>query len=299
MTNKTPPKSKTHKILFIVNPASGNKEVDYKKEIKAFFKSRDEELDIYQLPENCSLDKIKSAIEKSAAERVIAVGGDGTLKLVAECLLETKIPIGIIPAGSANGMAKELGIPLELNEALELAIKGKPKQIHAVLINGELCIHLADIGFNAYIVKKFDELPTRGMWTYAKAAWHAFWYHRKMDVEFKISKKTIKQKAAMVVVANAKKYGTGFEINPDGELDDELFEVIIVKKYAVLEIIKIWLSKLPWDPKKIESFQTSSLKITTQHKVHFQVDGEYLGKVNKVDAKIIPKAINVIVGPSA
>lgn len=291
-------KAKTQKILFIVNPGSGNKDVDYKKEIKAFFKSKDEELDIYQLPENCSLAKIKSAIEKSAADRVIAVGGDGTLKLVAECLLETKMPIGIIPAGSANGMAKELGIPLELNEALELAINGKPKQIHAVLINGELCIHLADIGFNAYIVKKFDELPTRGMWTYAKAAWHAFWYHRKMDVEFKIGKKIIKQKAAMVAIANATQYGSGFQINPDGKLDDELFEVILVKEYAVMEIIKIWISKLPWNPKKIERFQTASLEITTKHKVHFQVDGEYLGKVNTINAKLIPKAINVIVGPS-
>jgi diacylglycerol kinase (ATP) len=286
------------KILFIINPGSGNKEIDYKKEIKAFFKAKDEELAIYELPQNCSLDKIKENIEKADADRVIAVGGDGTLKLVAECLLETKTPIGIIPAGSANGMAKELGIPLELNKALELAINGKPKQIHAVLINNELCIHLADIGFNAYIVKKFDELHTRGMLTYAKAAWSAFWHHHKMDVEFKIGKKIIKQKAAMVAIANAKQYGTGFEINPDGKLDDELFEVIMVKDYAVMEIIKIWTTKLPWNPKKIESFQTSSLKITTKHKVHFQVDGEYQGKVDQIEAKIIPKAINVIVGPS-
>lgn len=291
-------KSKPQKILFVINPGSGNNDIDYTKEVETFFKSREEVLEIYELPNNCSLEKIKAVIAKSKANRVVAVGGDGTLKLVAECLLETETPIGIIPAGSANGMAKELGIPEDLNEALALAIDGKPKQIHAVLINNELCIHLADIGFNAYIVKKFDELPTRGMWTYAKAAWHAFWYHRKMAVEFKIGDKLIKQKAAMVVVANAKQYGTGFEINPDGKLDDELFEVIIVKDYAVMEIIKIWTTKLPWNPKKIERFQTSSLSIKTKHKVHFQVDGEYQGKVNKIEAKLIPEAINVVVGSS-
>jgi diacylglycerol kinase (ATP) len=292
-------KSKTtKKILFIINPSSGNKDMDYSQEIEAFFKSREKEFEIYELPSNCSIEKIKAVISKSKAERIVAVGGDGTLKLVAECLLETETPIGIIPAGSANGMAKELGIPEDLNEAIELAINGEPKQIHAVLVNDELCIHLADIGFNAYIVKKFDELPTRGMWTYAKAAWYAFWYHRKMDVEFKIDDKLIKQRAAMVVVANAKQYGTGFEINPDGKLDDELFEVIIVKDYAVMEILKIWATKLPWNPEKIERFQTSSLSIKTKHKVHFQVDGEYQGKVNTIKAKLIPKAINVIVGSS-
>ena len=290
-------KSKAQKLLFIVNPNSGKGEVNFNQEIEKFFAEKDETAEIFELPKKCSIDKIKSTIEKAKADRVIAVGGDGTLKLIAECLLGTEMPIGIIPAGSANGMAKELGIPEDLDEALALTINGKPNQIHAVSINNELCIHLADIGFNAYIVKKFDELPTRGMWTYAKAAWHAFWYHRKMDVEFTIDGKTVKQKAAMVAIANAREYGTGFVINPDGKLDDELFEVIIVKDYAVMEILKIWATKLPWNPEKIESFQTSKLKINAKHRVHFQVDGEYYGRVKSIEAKIIPKAICVISSP--
>ncbi len=289
-------KAKDQKILFIINPKSGNNDINYANEIQIYFKSLPTEFEIYELTKNCSIKNIKSIINECKADRVIAVGGDGTLKLVAESLLETDIPIGIIPAGSANGMAKELGIPEDLNEALALAISGKTKKIHAVLVNNELCIHLADIGFNAYIVKKFDELATRGMLTYAKAAWHAFWYHRKMDIEFKIGHKIIKEKAAMVAIANAKQYGTGFEINPDGKLDDDLFEVIIVKEYAVMEILKIWTTKIPWNPNKIELFQTKQLKITTKHNVHFQVDGEYMGKVKNITAHIIPKAINVIVG---
>lgn len=287
-------KPKNLNIFFLINPKSGNNAINYKQEIKAYFKEKEVEITLYELTKNCSLKKIKDVIINSKSDRVIAVGGDGTLKLVAECLLESKIPIGIIPAGSANGMAKELGIPLTLEEALALTIHGKPKYIHAVKINNELCIHLADIGFNAYLVKKFDELPTRGMWTYTKAAWHAFRYHRKMDVEFTIGKKTIKEEAAMVAIANAKQYGTGLEINPKGKLNDNLFELIIVKDYAVMEIFKIWFTKLPWDPKKIEIFQTSNLKISTKHKAHFQVDGEYIGKLNQIEAKIIPKAIQVI-----
>lgn len=282
------------KLLFVVNPGSGSNKISFTEEINNFFSNREEEIEIFELPKKCDISILKDKILGAKADRVIAVGGDGTLKLVAECVLQTDTPVGIIPAGSANGMAKELGIPLDIREALNIAATAAPKQIHATLINNELCIHLADIGFNAYLVKKFDELPERGMWTYAKAAWHAFWYHRKMSVEFSINGKQIKQKAAMVAIANATEYGTGFKINPDGRLDDELFEIIVVKDYAVLEIIKIWLSKLPWNPKKIERFQTDALKINTKHKVHFQVDGEYLGKVNTVEAKIVAKAINMI-----
>ena len=287
-------KSTTLKLLFIVNPTSGNKKVNFKQEIAQFFQARAEEIQLYELPKSCAIEELKNVIEKAKADRVIAVGGDGTLKLVAECLLQTDTPIGIIPAGSANGMAKELGIPLDLDGALTLAAEGGVKKISVITINDEMCIHLADIGFNAYIVKKFDELPERGMLTYAKAAWHAFWNHRKMGVEFKIGDQLIQEKAAMVAIANATSYGSGLKINPDGDLEDDFFEVILVKEYAVMEIIKIWISKLPWNPKKIERFQTRELKIATKHKVHFQVDGEYLGKVNEVEAKIVPRAIQII-----
>ena len=282
------------RLLFVVNQGSGSQDESLSEKIINYFSESETSIEIFELPRKCNVAQIKQAIEKAKADRVIAVGGDGTLKLVAECLLNTETPIGIIPAGSANGMAKELGIPMDIEEAIQIAAEGTPQKIHATLVNDELCIHLSDIGFNAYLVKKFDELPTRGMLTYAKSAWHAFWNHRKMQVQFKVGDRQIKTKAAMVVIANATKYGTGFNINPDGKLDDNVFEIILIKEYAVMEILKIWVSKLPWNPKKIESFQASSVEITTRYKAHFQVDGEYLGKTNKVIAKLLPKAINVV-----
>ncbi|WP_293302703.1 diacylglycerol kinase family protein [Pedobacter sp. UBA4863] len=287
---------KNHKqrLLFVVNQGSGNKDESLSQLIINYFSKSEITIELFELPRKCTVEQVKKAIDKTKADKVIAVGGDGTLKLVAECLLNTETPIGIIPAGSANGMAKELGIPLNIEEALELVITGHTQKIHATLVNNELCIHLSDIGFNAYLVKKFDELPTRGMLTYAKSAWHAFWNHRKMEVQFKINNRNIKTDAAMVVIANATKYGTGLKINPNGKLNDNVFEIILIKEYAVMEILKIWISKLPWNPKKIERFQASAVQITTKHKVHFQVDGEYLGKTNKVEAKLLPNAISVI-----
>jgi diacylglycerol kinase (ATP) len=282
------------KLLFIVNPGSGKGEVNFSEVITAYFVGKPYDFELYQLTKSCSQDKIRTVIQQSKADRVIAVGGDGTLKLVAECILQTAIPIGIIPAGSANGMARELGIPSNINEALDIAIHTDPKKIHAVVANGELCIHLADIGFNAYLVKKFDDLPQRGMLAYAKAAWTALWNHYKLEVEFKIKDKTIRSKAAMVVIANATMYGTGVKINPNGRLDDDFFEVILVKEYSVMEILKLKFTRLPFNPKNIESFQTTGLSIRTKHKAHFQIDGEYIGKLNNIKAHIIKDAIHII-----
>lgn len=282
------------KLLFVINPGSGAQDTDLSEIIKSHLADKPVDFEIYELPDDCSKEKIKKAIKEAKPDRVAAAGGDGTLKLVAECLLDTEIPIAIIPVGSANGMAKELNIPTDMTAALDIAINGFEKSIHAILVNGELCIHLADIGFNAYVVKKFDDLPQRGMKGYARAAWQALWSHHKMEVSFKIKGEEIRSQAAMVVLANATMYGTGVKINPEGNLEDEFFEVILVKEYAVMEILKIWLTKLPFNPDKIESFQTTSVSIKTKHKAHFQVDGEYMGKTNTIDAKILPASIRII-----
>jgi len=285
------------KFLFILNKGAGNGEVDYKEVISAHFADLPHQQEVYELPDHIDPKKLEKKIESSGADRVVAIGGDGTLKLVAQSLIKKDTPIGIIPGGSANGMAKELGIPLDVEEALDTVIQGQPKKIHVVMVNNELCIHLSDIGFNAYVIKKFDSLPERGMRAYAKAAWHALWHHHNMEVSFKIKGEEICSEAAMVVIANATMYGTGVKINPEGLLDDELFEVIIVKKYSILEILKLRFTNLPFNPEKIELFQTRKLTIKSKHRAHFQVDGEYMGKVNTVDAEIVPQAIQVIVSP--
>lgn len=282
------------KLLFIINPGSGSGGINFSEVITAYFADKSAAFELYELPDIYSIEKVKTVIKRAKADRVIAVGGDGTLKLVAESLFETPLPIGIIPAGSANGMARELGIPMDIEQALDLALIGSPKKIHTIVVNGELCIHLADIGFNAYLVKKFDALPQRGMIGYAKAAWKALWSHHKMDVAFKIKGELITAKAAMVVIANATMYGTGVKINPDGQLDDDLFEVILVKEYSIMEILKIRFTNRPFNPKNIESFQTNDLTIKTKHKAHFQVDGEYMGKVNNVKAHIIIDSVSII-----
>lgn len=283
--------------LFIINSGSGNSGTNYLAEINSYFKDKTAFYEVYPLGKIINADALKKRIRESDADTIVAVGGDGTVKLIAEQLLDTNKKLGIIPAGSANGMAKELGIPNKnVAEALSIIEKGDALSIHLLQVNNELCIHLADIGFNAYLVQRFHQLPHRGMWGYAKAAFHALMNHQRMRVSVEIEGNKIQTKAAMVVVANATKYGTGFKINPKGKLDDHLFEVVIVKDYSYLEIFKMWLTKLPVDPKKIVVYQTKSLKILTKYRAHLQVDGEYLGKIKEVSATIVPSRVHVIVG---
>jgi len=287
---------KSLKLLFIINPKSGNNTTDWHQQIQNYFKSSNNyHIELFDLPNPCDPEKVKQKIHEYQPQRVIAVGGDGTVKLAAQCLKETDTPLGILPAGSANGMAKELNIPLNISRALDVAVFGNTRKIHLVKINDELCIHLSDIGFNAFVVKKFEAEHKRGMWSYVKAAWKVLWRHPHMQVKIQTDKNWVKRSAAMIVIANATKYGTGALINPKGNLSDEVFEVIVIKKLSIKEIFKMMVTHQPYDKSKTEIFQTGSLQIQSRRRAHFQVDGEYLGKVNNIKATILAHALEVIV----
>lgn len=286
---------KALKLLFIINKGSGKDDTDWKKLIQDHFQSTGHIVELFDLPDSCNPTDIQQKIEEVKPDRAIAVGGDGTIKLVAECCLKAHIPLGILPAGSANGMAKELNIPIDAKKAMEVVVQGTTKKIHLTEVNGELCIHLADMGFNAFVIKKFDTYNARGIWGYVKAAWAVLRIHSHMHADIRIDGELKQKSAAMIVIANATRYGTGALINPDGTLEDELFEVIVVKKISLREIFKMVVTHQSYDPTKTEVYHTSYVHITSKRKVHFQVDGEYLGKVNEVKATIVADALEIIV----
>jgi YegS/Rv2252/BmrU family lipid kinase len=285
----------TLKLLFVVNNASGNNTTDWLSIIDEYFQHSIHQIETFVMPQSFHLELIKEKIASFKPHRVIAVGGDGTIKCVAECLLNTNITLGILPAGSANGMAKELNIPNDPLKAIEICVEGNMQKIHAIDINGELCIHLSDVGFNALVVKKFETAEGRGMWGYTKASWNVLWNQPQIEVEMRINQEIITTKAVMVVMANATKYGSGAIINPNGRLDDDLFEVIVIKKISFTEIFKMLVTHSQYDPSKIEVFQTNFLQLKTKRKAHFQVDGEYQGKVNAIKATILPQCLAVMV----
>jgi diacylglycerol kinase (ATP) len=283
-------------LLFIINPVSGGKEkTDWEVRIRDYFKSSPHRMEFFLLTGDADESSIAHHIESVKPDRVVAVGGDGTVKLVAELVKGTDRPLAIIPAGSANGMARELGIPLDVTEALEVAVNGEERRVDLIRINDEeSCIHLADIGLNAMLVKYFEGSKGRGMWGYGRAVLRVLYEKQKLEVTIETDGGTEKRKAYMVVLANARKYGTGANINPDGDVSDGLFEVVVIRKLNLVEIGKALLTNRSFDPEKIEVFQTKKAKLTSRKRAYFQVDGEYRGRTSTVVAAIEPGALKMM-----
>ena len=283
------------KLLFVINPKSGKKPPDWEKIIHEHFKELPHQVVLFKLQGNNDAEPLKQKINELNPDKVIAVGGDGTVKLVAENLLKSNIPLGIIPAGSANGMAKELAIPETQEKAFEVLLNGNTKMIDLIRINNEWCLHLSDIGLNAQLVKYFQSSKKRGWWGYARSALKVLWNRQLMSLQISSDTESIKRHAFMVVIANATKYGTGATINPEGSLDDGFFEVVIVRKLSLAELLRMLISHKPFNPEKIEVIKTKMATLSCKRRYHFQVDGEYRGRVNLVEAKIETGQIRVII----
>ena len=284
------------KILFVLNPVSGGKKkIDWEPLIRNYFKNLSHTIEFYVLDGKNDTDSLKYWFEKFHPDRVVAVGGDGTISMVAKQLLGTDMALGILPAGSANGMAKELQIPEKPEEAIDIVVNGRVKCCDVIKINEkDICFHLSDLGLNARLIKYFEESPLRGMWGYARMVVKVLWRKKLMDAHVVADNLDITIRAYMIVIANASKYGTGAVINPDGKVDDGKFEIVIMRKFSVSQLFKMFLSYKNFNPKKVEIFQTREATITTKSKTHFQVDGEFKGKIDKVNAKIIASQLNLL-----
>lgn len=285
------------RLLFVINPNSGGKKrADPETIVESYFRDRPETIKIFLLDGSQQQESLLHEITKFRPDCVVAAGGDGTVKAVAEVLLKKNIPMGILPAGSANGMATELTIPEEIEQALEIILKGNVKEIDAIHVNKkELCIHLGDIGLNALLVRNFEQRGVRGKLGYALASVKTLWQRQILDIEIENKKMKVSRKGFMIVLANARMYGTGACINPDGVLDDGLFEVVILRQLSIIELFKMVFRHRPFDPQKTEIIQADTVTITTRKKAHFQIDGEYLGKTKQVKADIMHKALKIMV----
>jgi len=286
-------------ILFVVNPISGNTDKTILLDLlKKKSREPDRDFSIFLTSGKNDAETIQSEIDNIKPSTVVAVGGDGTVKLVASLLVGTGISLGIIPMGSANGLAFELNLPAQVSSALQLILEGKTRKIDAILINGHTySFHLSDLGINSRIIKGFDENDRRGFWGYLRSFIKESKNMQYFRCTVETDQKKIRHKALMVVIANGSYYGTGANINPTGVLNDGQFEIILVKPHSWRMMLKLSIAFFTRSLHKHESTRIVSCnraEISIQPQQFLQIDGEIQTETTHVTAEVIPGAIQVI-----
>jgi diacylglycerol kinase (ATP) len=250
-------------------------------------------------------DPAESAREIAAAgtDLVLVSGGDGTVSAIAGALLETDIPLGILPRGTANAFATALGLPLDLTAACEAILAGTTRVVDAARCNGQPLILLAGIGLEAEMVDRANrDLKNRlGMLAYLLAGVQQFQEQTAFQATIDIEGELTEVETGTITVANAAPatsvlaQGFGQVLANDGLLDVTIAtpQNRLQGLNALTSLFASALVNVPTNREDIIRLRTPRLKITTEPPQKVAIDGEIIG-TTPVELECLPKALTVI-----
>lgn len=285
------------KIRFIINPISGGfskknipdiirSEIDSTKfQVEIFVSKNANETEKYAKPETKDIDAI------------VAVGGDGTINLIAKHLVNTPTPLGIIPMGSGNGLARHLGIPMNIKDSIRIINDFYSEKIDTGMINALPFFNIAGLGFDAHIAKKFAHSVKRGLSNYAKLTIGEFNKYDSEVYEITSDNHHYKTAAFVIAVCLGSQYGNNAHISPQADLKDGRFSITILKKVSLKNVVgiagKLFRKKLQ-NSKNILMFEDKSIRIYRSGSNPANIDGEPIDMPADIEFRINPLSLSVI-----
>lgn len=291
--------NEVNKVLFIINKHAG-KGYQAKLEgaiIDACVKNNIE----------CSIEYTKArghatalAREATGFDQVVAVGGDGTVNEVAQGLIHSAMPMGILPNGSGNGLARHLKIPINIPEALVYLMESKPIPMDTFTLNGKLSLNVSGIGFDGHIANIFGKETKRGLQGYARHTINEFFAFKEFEARMTTLNGTVTKKAFVIAIANSSQYGNNARIAPAASVCDEILHVSILKKVPAyrIDFIYSFFNGTIDTSSFCEILEAKNLSIKLDHAMAYHVDGEPCGTTDEFSIVLQPASLNVLVHPS-
>jgi len=289
------------KIVFIVNPKAG---ITPKSKVVIELLAGNIIPSSRFIPEVIFTERPGHATEIAAtaigkgADIVVASGGDGTVNEVACALVDTNIPMGILPAGSGNGLARSLGISMSYALALRTIIRGNTKLMDVATVNDKLYTSIAGIGFDAFVAQKFADSSIRGMISYMQIILNEFSGYKPVTYNLTIDGESYEKQALMIVFANSNQFGFNTRIAPDARVDDGYLDICVIRKMPVSQLLNVGYHTMRGTLGKTgyaEYFKGKEISISNTHNPLMNIDGEPKIMNSPVSISIKPLCLRVIV----
>lgn len=292
----------THSACLIFNPVAGQRDPDEDLNKIVNILEPKIELDVqFTTPEKDAEQLTKTAVEQGV-QTIIASGGDGTLSAAAGVLVETGIPLGIIPRGTANAIAAALGIPDTIKAACKIILEGKTQKIDVARCNGKPMVLLAGIGFEAKTVEDADrELKNNfGMLAYVLSGLQKLGELEPFEAKIETDENTVTITAGAVTIANAAPPTSILAQGPAGIVyNDGLLDLTIVtpkdQANAISASYELLLSAIFGESAKHEDvkyIRTRYVKVTAKPPQKIALDGEILGET-PIHVECIPGGLTI------
>ena len=287
------------KLLFIVNPNAGKKISEQLIDTirKEFPKNIYYQIVVWKDKDH--FQEVLDILHSRDYTDAIAVGGDGTVNQVAKSIIGTNISLGIVPAGSGNGLARTLGLSMKVEEVIKQIATGNKAKIDYGTVNGIPFFCTSGVGFDAHIGNLFATSKKRGLQSYIKITFRELIRYKSKEYVLKFNNQEIKRKAYLITVANAGQYGNDFYIAPEAKINDGKFHVVILKPFNLFSVFGILVKILKGkahESKNIETYVTEKLTIERKWKDSIHFDGEPDFNSEILNYICNPLQLNVIVG---
>ena len=285
------------KICFIINPISGvGKQKTIEKLIEGCLDhaSFDFSVAYTAAPKHATLLAKKAANE--GVEIVVAVGGDGSVNEVAKGLIASNTVMGILPAGSGNGLARHLKIPMNLKKALLLLQTGNSSKIDTIQLNEELFVNIAGVGFDAHIGWEFSKFGKRGLSSYLKVILRELPALKTQKFELHYQGKSVGYQAYLISFANGSQWGNNAFIAPLADVTDGMMEIVILKKFPLLKTITLLyhlFNRKIHTTAAVEIIKTNELILKQTGNIA-HIDGDPIITGQTLVIKVKPLSLNVI-----
>ena len=232
----------------------------------------------------------------SGFDRIVAVGGDGTVNEVAQALVNSATKMGIIPKGSGNGLARHLGIPTKFPDAVRCLFNSRVLAMDTFRMNGKLSLNVSGIGFDGYIADLFGMEKERGFHGYTKLVLNEFMRFPEFEARIDVGDRQLEKKAFVIAIANSSQYGNNARIAPGASVCDQLLNISIVKKFPPyrLDFIYSFFSGTIDQSAYCETLQVRNTIIQLKEPVSYHIDGEPAGKADHFTVEINPASLNIL-----
>jgi YegS/Rv2252/BmrU family lipid kinase len=243
--------------------------------------------------------ELAAAAANDRAHLLIVWGGDGTVNEAGGALLGTDTALGLVPAGSGNGLAAALATPREPAAAIARVLDGTRRPIDAGIMNGRPFFNIAGIGVDARIAKRFNERAqgSRGSWPYIVIGVTEGCAYRSQEYDIELDGHARRVRALLIAFANGREYGIGAQLSAAARLDDGLLDAVIVEDRSVLA--RFWharhlASGTPGRAPRVTACHVQRAVITAESAIEYHVDGETGVADGPIEVSIRPAALWVM-----
>lgn len=242
-------------------------------------------------------EDLPAAIREHAGkvDRVVLGGGDGTVNLALDALLEVGLPVGLIPLGTANDLARSLDIPENLEEAVNIILRGHRRRVDVARANDVSFINAIGMGMGPQMTREMDaDIKSRfGVFAYLVGVMRVFRRHRYFSARIESDRGNHQGRYLQITVANGIHYGGGMTIADDARLDDGQLDVLLVRRQSHWQLLGNALRFKLGQTRNADTlthWRCSRVSIETDRELEVTADGEFL-TCTPVECEVIPGAL--------